>query len=106
MAAAAPTLAVLQGLIFAAARRADVPQDVSHLLSRYAIEGIIAEFGSTKVYISDGSEIRRRARDEMIAASVRGGIPLERIARQTRLSYRRVAAIVQALGLRSTPPEP
>lgn len=98
------TLDVLRGLVFAAARRFTADPDLSAKIADAAVTGIVGEFGSTKVYIPDGSEARRRARAEVVAANFKAGMPMDRIARRVNLSYRQVASIVRSLGLRDAEP--
>lgn len=94
MAAAAPTLDALQGLIFAAARRADIPSETSRRIALWALEGIVSEFGSSQLYIP-GQRLALIARDETIAANFRAGVTIERICRMTGLSRRSVLRILQ-----------
>lgn len=91
---AARKLAVLQGLIFAAARRANVPPEIARQLALWALEGIVDEFGNSPVYIP-GKRLALDARNEAIVENHRGGVPIERICAVNRLSRRQVLAILQ-----------
>lgn len=97
MAAPAPKLDAIKGLVFAAARRAGAPPDLAEKTAGFAVEAIVAEFSGAKVYIPS-QRLAINARDEMMIANHRAGVPIERIMAQTRLSRRNVLRILQCFG--------